>query len=165
MKPELLSPAQDFVSLKAAITSKADAIYFGIKELNMRIGAKNFELKDIKKVISQCHKNKVKAYFTLNTIIYDNEIKKLINNYGELLSINKKTTILGYIDFTETPISYIPNLISQKEPYDEIKKKLYMLHYKDLTEITSNLLKEYKNEFKNGDGMMSIFNSIMNAAG
>lgn len=77
MSTELLSPVQDFTSLKAAIDAGADAIYFGIKELNMRIGAKNFELRDIKKVISLCHKSKVKAYFTLNTIIYDKEIKKV----------------------------------------------------------------------------------------
>ncbi|MBU0629122.1 MAG: U32 family peptidase [Nanoarchaeota archaeon] len=76
-KPELLSPIQDFTSLKAAIGAGADSIYFGIKELNMRMGAKNFEVKDIKKVINLCHKNKVKAYFTLNTIIYENEIRKV----------------------------------------------------------------------------------------
>jgi putative protease len=77
MKPELLSPVQDQVSLKAAIAAGADSIYFGIKELNMRIGAKNFQLKDTKKVIDICHKNKVKAYFTLNTLIYDEEAEKL----------------------------------------------------------------------------------------
>jgi len=76
MKSELLSPIQDLVSLKAAIDAGADAIYFGIKELNMRQKARNFELKNTKKVIDICHKNKVKAYFTLNTIIYDKEIKK-----------------------------------------------------------------------------------------
>ena len=78
-KPELLSPVQDFVSLNAAINAGADAVYFGTKELNMRQKAKNFELKDTKKVIDICHKNKkkkVKAYFTLNTIIYDNELEK-----------------------------------------------------------------------------------------
>lgn len=77
MTSELLSPVQDFVSLKAAIDSGADSIYFGIKELNMRIKAKNFQLKDTKEVINLCHKNKIKAYFTLNTIIYDNEINKI----------------------------------------------------------------------------------------
>jgi U32 family peptidase len=76
-KPELLSPVQDLTSLKAAIAAGADSIYFGTKELNMRIGAKNFELKDTKKVINLCHKNKVKAYFTLNTLIYDAELNKL----------------------------------------------------------------------------------------
>lgn len=72
--PELLAPVSDFISLHAAIQSGADAVYFGIKNLNMRITAKNFELKDIKKIKEICKKNKVKAYLTLNTIVYDNEI-------------------------------------------------------------------------------------------
>ena len=76
---ELLAPAQDFTSFKAAIDAGADAIYFGTKQFNLRIGAKNFELNDTKKVIGFCHKHKVKAYFTLNTIIYDNEIEKIRN--------------------------------------------------------------------------------------
>ena len=75
--PELLAPIQDFVSLQAVIQAKADAVYFGIKGLNMRKGAKNFELKDLKKVITLCHKNKIKAYLAINTIIYDNEINKV----------------------------------------------------------------------------------------
>jgi len=93
MKPELLSPVQDFVSLKAAIDTGADAVYFGIKELNMRIGAKNFELRDIKKVITICHKNKVNAYFTLNTIIFDEEIDKI----KKILKMLKKEKIDGII--------------------------------------------------------------------
>jgi putative protease len=92
-KPELLSPVQDFVSLKAAIDAGADAIYFGVKELNMRIGAKNFELKYVKKVIQICHKNNVKAYFTLNTIIYDDEIEKV----KKILKLLKKEQVDGII--------------------------------------------------------------------
>jgi len=40
----------------------------------MRAGAKNFELKDIKKIVNICHSNDVKANLALNTIIYDNEL-------------------------------------------------------------------------------------------
>ena len=76
VKVELLSPAGDFASLRAAVENGADAVYFGLKQLNMRAAAKNFSLADMKKVVDYCHKNKVKAYLTLNTIIYDKEIKK-----------------------------------------------------------------------------------------
>ena len=74
-KPELLAPAGDWISLRAAIKAGANAIYFGVKELNMRANAKNFKLSELKKIITLCHKNKVKAYLTLNTIIYENETK------------------------------------------------------------------------------------------
>ncbi|HLC99240.1 MAG TPA: U32 family peptidase [Candidatus Nanoarchaeia archaeon] len=76
-KPELLSPVSDLVSLKAAIDAGADAVYFGLKELNMRITAKNFDLGQLRKVVKICHGRKVKAYLVLNTIIYSNELKRV----------------------------------------------------------------------------------------
>jgi len=78
-KPELLAPAGNFLSLKAAIDGGCDAVYFGIKDFNMRQGAKNFELKDLKKISKICKENKVKAYLTLNIIVYQEEIKKIEN--------------------------------------------------------------------------------------
>ena len=77
MKPELLSPVQDFVSLQAAIHAGADAVYFGLKEFSMRAKAKNFKVSELKKVVAICHKNNVKAYLTLNTIVYENEIRRI----------------------------------------------------------------------------------------
>ncbi|MBW2977208.1 U32 family peptidase, partial [Candidatus Woesearchaeota archaeon] len=76
-KPELISPAGDWISLRAAVQAKADAIYFGLKEFNMRATAKNFKLSELKKVVDICHKNKIKAYLTLNTIVYENELNKI----------------------------------------------------------------------------------------
>jgi len=76
---ELLAPAGDWPSLRAAIDSGADAIYFGIKELNMRMKTKNFKLSELNKIIKLCRKNKIKCYLTLNSIIYDNELNKLKN--------------------------------------------------------------------------------------
>ncbi|MFC1728667.1 peptidase U32 family protein [Nanoarchaeota archaeon] len=74
---ELLAPVSNWPMLRAAIQSGANAIYFGIKQLNMRITANNFELSELKKIVSECHKNKVKAYLTLNTIVYEDELSKL----------------------------------------------------------------------------------------
>ena len=71
MPVELLSPVQDLVCLRAAIDAGADAVYFGTKEFNMRANAKNIEQKDLPRVIKLCHKNKVKAYLALNSIVYD----------------------------------------------------------------------------------------------
>jgi len=75
-KYELLAPAGDFPSLIAAIEAGADAVYFGLKDFNMRSSAKNFTIKDLDKIKKLCQ-NKVKKYLTLNSIIYDNELSKL----------------------------------------------------------------------------------------
>jgi len=79
-QPELLAPAGDFQCLVTAINAGADAIYFGVQDFNMRARAKNFKLSDLPKIRKLCNqKNKkpVKLYLTLNTIIYDSELKKV----------------------------------------------------------------------------------------
>ncbi len=75
MKYELLAPAGDFCSLRAAVDAGADAIYFGIKDFNMRDSAKNFELRDLKKIREIC--GNIKMYLTLNIVIYDGELAKV----------------------------------------------------------------------------------------
>lgn len=75
-KYELLAPAGGFPQLIAAVRSGADAIYFGLKEFSMRVNAKNFEIKDLKKINEICGDD-VKKYLTINIILYDEEIKKL----------------------------------------------------------------------------------------
>ena len=75
---ELLSPVGDFETLQAAIKSGANAVYFGIKGINMRSGsARNFSKEELKEVMETLHKNKVKGYLTLNTIIYDHELERV----------------------------------------------------------------------------------------
>lgn len=78
-KYELLAPVGNFAMLHSALEAGADAVYFGLKEFNMRDSAKNFQIKDIdkiKKICEDCPK-RPKIYLTLNTIIYDKELKKV----------------------------------------------------------------------------------------
>ena len=91
---ELLSPVQDFVSLQAAIHAGADAVYFGLKEFSMRASAKNFNLNELKKVVEICHKNNVKAYLTLNTIVYEDEIKKIKSVLGNDINCLKMSSFI-----------------------------------------------------------------------
>ncbi|MFH1152153.1 MAG: peptidase U32 family protein [Nanoarchaeota archaeon] len=79
VKYELLAPAGDFPMLVAAVKAGADAVYFGLKEFNMRASAKNFTIKDLDKISEICKPKNVKRYLTLNTIIYDDEIQKLMD--------------------------------------------------------------------------------------
>ncbi|MBS3167420.1 U32 family peptidase [Candidatus Woesearchaeota archaeon] len=88
-KPELMAPAGDWIMLKVAINAGANAIYFGLKELNMRAEAENFKISELDQIVGECHKNKVKAYLTLNTIIYETEIVKV----KEILIKAKKAKI------------------------------------------------------------------------
>ncbi|MGV3528211.1 MAG: peptidase U32 family protein [Flavisolibacter sp.] len=73
-KPELLSPAGSFDSLHAAIAAGADAVYFGVEQLNMRArSAAPFTVDDLPQIATICHQKKVKCYITLNTVMYDHD--------------------------------------------------------------------------------------------
>jgi putative protease len=74
-KVELLSPAGSFESLMAAIQGGADAVYFGVEQLNMRARATmNFSVEDLDEISSVCKEKSVRTYLTLNTIIYDHDL-------------------------------------------------------------------------------------------
>lgn len=73
-RPELLAPAGDKVSLRAALNAGADAIYFGAGTFNMRKRAQNFALGDIADLISLCHEYGARAYQAINIIVYETEL-------------------------------------------------------------------------------------------
>lgn len=75
-KPEIMAPAGNWISLQAAINAGCDAVYFGLKGTNMRANAKNFSVRELPEIVKHCRKNNVRAYLTLNTIIYQSEIQK-----------------------------------------------------------------------------------------
>ncbi|QDU32231.1 putative protease YhbU precursor [Poriferisphaera corsica] len=81
---ELLAPAGCFPSLQAAINAGADAIYFGLGNLNMRsVARRSFDTTDLPEIMARVkaapavHSGKpIKAYLALNTVVYDNELDK-----------------------------------------------------------------------------------------
>ena len=77
-RPELLAPVQDWNSLKS-VSGLADAIYFGVKNYNMRAKANNFKRNDLIKVVEFCHNQEppMKAFLTTNVLIYDSELQDL----------------------------------------------------------------------------------------
>ncbi len=84
-KIELLAPAGSFDCIQAAINSGADAIYFGVEQLNMRAKSVSpFLISDIKKIAAVCKANKIKSYITLNTVMYDHDIRLLQNILSEV---------------------------------------------------------------------------------
>ncbi|MFC1800981.1 peptidase U32 family protein [Nanoarchaeota archaeon] len=74
---ELLAPVGNWIMLEAAIKAGADSVYLGVQGLNMRAAARNFSLEELEKVVKRAHKDKVRVYLTVNTIVYDDEIEKI----------------------------------------------------------------------------------------
>ncbi|OOP56505.1 MAG: hypothetical protein AYP45_08865 [Candidatus Brocadia carolinensis] len=93
-KPELLSPAGNIECFFAAIENGADAIYFGLEDFSARAGAQNFTLTDASKAIAYAHKNAVKAYITLNTLIKTCEMERVADLLIALEEIQPDALIL-----------------------------------------------------------------------
>ena len=72
---ELLAPAGCYPSLKAAIDAGADAIYYGLAQLNMRSRARrSFQKADQEEIIKRCKDGGIRGYLTLNTILYEHDL-------------------------------------------------------------------------------------------
>ena len=74
-KPELLAPAGDEESLKAAVAAGADAVYFGLRGgFNARARADNFAAEDLPRVFDYLHQRGVQGFVTFNTLVFDREL-------------------------------------------------------------------------------------------
>ncbi len=108
---KLMSPAGSFESLQAAIQGGADAVYFGIDQLNMRSrSSNNFSIDDLSSIKEKCSEKKIKTYLTLNTIIYDHDVslmKRIINaakenNVDAVIACDQ--AVLGYAKKIGMPV-------------------------------------------------------------
>ena len=90
---ELLSPARDIEVGKAAIDHGADAVYIGASSFSARASAGN-SVEDIARLVEYAHKYGVRIYVTLNTILYDDEIKEARRLVEELYGVGVDALIV-----------------------------------------------------------------------
>lgn len=91
---ELLAPARDLDTLKAAFDAGADAVYLGLKVFSARKRAKNFtedELLQAEAIKKSLNK---RIYVAINTVIFQDEIPQLINMLAFLEAINVDAIII-----------------------------------------------------------------------
>ena len=81
--PELLAPAGSPEALRAALQGGADAVYFGGATFNARLRAENFNAENMSESVSLCHAFGAKAYLTLNTLIGDLELPRMLSAVEE----------------------------------------------------------------------------------
>jgi len=73
-KLELLAPAGNRASFKAALNNGTDAIYLGIDKFSARRQADNFSIDELADAVREAHLRGVKVYVAFNTIISDDEL-------------------------------------------------------------------------------------------
>ena len=84
---ELLAPAGNMEALIAAVSNGADAIYLGMNRFGARAYANNFSFDELKEALRYCHLRGVKIYVTMNTIVFDSELKDAYSQIDELYKI------------------------------------------------------------------------------
>lgn len=147
-KPELLVGVGDFPSAIAAAKNGADSVYFGVKGFSMRDLGTNFKQTELKKLVSYLHKNEVKGYLALNTIVFDGELKKvetilkkakqakvdavIISDLG-VLNLVKKHKLIPFLS-TQASVS---NSIALKEYKKMGVKRIILARELNLKQIAS----------------------------
>ena len=75
-KIELLAPAGNMESLKAAVQAGCDAVYLGMTNYSARAFAGNFDREQLVEAVHYCHVRNVRVYVTMNTMLYETEIER-----------------------------------------------------------------------------------------
>lgn len=92
-RPEILAPAGNMDALKAAIAAGCDAVYLGGNMFGARAYSNNFDNEEMIEAIIYAHKYGVKVYVTVNTLIYEAEVKNFIK-YIDFLYMNNVDAVI-----------------------------------------------------------------------
>ena len=77
MSAEILSPCKSFESLEAVLRTGCNAVYVGGKMFSARQSADNFTAEELREAARLCHRNGVKIYQAINTVVTDEELVRL----------------------------------------------------------------------------------------
>lgn len=122
LETELLAPAGNMDSLKAALESGADAVYFGLQSLNARQGAENFELETLNQTVEYIQNHNARAFLTLNIDLTTRDVGKA----ARILTIAEKAGVNAVL-FTD------PAILLLKPHFPEIE-----FHFSTQASITTS---------------------------
>ncbi len=108
--PELLCPVGGYDTLHAALLGGADAVYFGTKDFNARMNAKNFTNDEILSAISLCHEKGVRVYITLNTLLTDRNLSSALETVSFLYEAGCDGLILADLGLSSLIREHFPKM-------------------------------------------------------
>lgn len=103
---ELLAPARDAETGRQAIQHGADAVYIGASGFGARKAAGN-SVADIAELVTFAHQYRARVYVTVNTIVYDNELRQVERLCRELYEAGVDALIvqdMGLLEMNLPPI-------------------------------------------------------------
>lgn len=108
--PELLAPAGSVEAFRAALAAGADAVYLGGCRFGARQFADNFTIEEIREAIRIAHRQGVKIYVTVNTLIHDWELIEAAEYILSLYSMGADAILLQDIGLAFLAHSLFPDL-------------------------------------------------------
>lgn len=109
-KIEILAPVGNEESLKSAVLSGADSVYFGMGNFNARRNAQNFTDEQLIKAIKYCHARGVKVHITLNTLIKDCELSEVFDSIRKIASSGADAVIVQDLGIARAVKTICPDL-------------------------------------------------------
>ncbi len=140
-KVELLAPVGSMDCLQAAINAGADAIYFGVAQLNMRTRSTgSFGISHIKEISERCKAAGIKSCITLNTIMYEHDMQLLLSILKEV----KKQQVDAVIAADFSVIEYcmqlnIPLHVSTQANISNIESVCFYARFADVVVLAREL--------------------------
>ena len=107
---ELLAPAGSLESFFAAMEAGADAVYCGLKEFSARAKAKNFSLEEMTRLTAYAHQHGRRLYVTLNTLLKETELPRLIEVLAGLVECRVDGVIIQDLGVWRLAHDHFPQL-------------------------------------------------------
>ena len=109
-KPEVLAPAGGWPQLRAAVECGADAVYFGVTDLNARARASNFTPEELPEVMTYLHQRGAKGYIVLNVLVFDSELATLAQRAQQAAAAGVDAVIVQDVGAVELIRAAAPGL-------------------------------------------------------
>jgi len=109
-KMEILSPAGNLETLKAAVSNGADAVYVGGKNFSARKNAVNFSNEELIEAVEFAHLHGAKVYVTFNTLIHDSELCEAFEFAKFLYTIGVDAVIVQDLGLVHLIKKYFPDM-------------------------------------------------------
>lgn len=107
---ELLAPAGTIEAFEAAVESGADAVYIGAPAFNARALARHFSLAEVAAMIDHAHKNRVKVYLAMNSLMKEEEIGKAVEELAALEALKADALIIQDLGISYLARKFFPGL-------------------------------------------------------
>ncbi len=122
---ELLAPAADFLTAKAAIDAGADAVYMGGPAFGARARAGN-SMEEVGKAVRYAHRYAARCYLTLNTLVYEEEIGQALALAWDAYRTGVDALLLQDLGLIEAGLPPMELHASTQCHVDSVEKALFL---------------------------------------